>query len=267
MDNKVFNHPSLILDANCHLGSSSLICYLTERHYGAEDLMRVMDACGITQACVSGDGFPHMIHQMNMEVLQAVARYPDRLIGFVRINPWDDDAVEQLDFYIGEKGFKGIRLHPMADGYCLLLEPNLDPILEKAAQYGVPVYIHSGNEPWSMPGQVLDLARCFPEISFIMGHVGLNNLYQHAIASAGKVGNVLIESSIGPAVWAVKELGKDRVVFGSEWPATSMRCQLAKIQDADLTEEEKRCVLGGNLRRLLNLGESPGDSPHRALPA
>jgi|SRR5262245_36874635 len=241
----------MIFDANCHIGSSNMICYLTKRQYTVEDLIRVMDVSQVDKACVSGDGLPHMIRQMNEDVLKAVEKYSDRIIGFLRVNPWDKEMLKQIDYYVGEKGFKGIRLHPMADGYCLLLEPNLNLLLKKAARYGVPIYVHTGMEPWSMPGQLLDLARRFPDVTFIMGHCGLNNLYHQAISSAAEVQNVLIESSIGPAIWAIKEIGKERIIFGSEWPTTSMRCQLAKILDGNLTKEEKEYVLWKNLQNLL----------------
>ena len=50
-----------------------------------------------------------------------------------------------------------------------------------------------------------------------------------------------------------EEAGADRVLFGSDVPLMDPRSQLGKIITADITDEDKRLVLGGNARRLLLL--------------
>jgi predicted TIM-barrel fold metal-dependent hydrolase len=53
---------------------------------------------------------------------------------------------------------------------------------------------------------------------------------------------------------AVRELGAERVVFGSHLPSRSLGTELGKILFAGLSEAQKRLVLGGNYRRLLRRG-------------
>ena len=244
-----------VLDAHTHIGASYLTCYFTDRRWTADELIREMDRCGVDVACVSGGGFPHEIKRMNMQVLDAVKRYPDRLIGFVRLSPKMSDVIENLDYYIREEGFKGIKLHPNQDGYCLLREPMLEPIYERAAKYQVPVLIHSGTEPWSVAGQFADQAEMFPEVTFIMAHSGLRN-DKHVIESAKKVPNLILETSIGGVV-SPKILGKDRVVYGSDWPTTSMRSELQEVYDnwnaGYLTDEEARGILGETMAKILRI--------------
>jgi predicted TIM-barrel fold metal-dependent hydrolase len=50
---------------------------------------------------------------------------------------------------------------------------------------------------------------------------------------------------------AVRELGAERVVFGSDAGSRSFASQLAKVQDADIPEDAKKLILRDNLRRLL----------------
>ena len=50
---------------------------------------------------------------------------------------------------------------------------------------------------------------------------------------------------------AVRELGAERVIYGSDVPGRSFASQLAKVQGADIPHEAKRLILGGNLKRLL----------------
>jgi len=49
----------------------------------------------------------------------------------------------------------------------------------------------------------------------------------------------------------VRELGAERVVYGSGVGGRSFASQLAKVMGADIPEASKALVLGGNLRRLL----------------
>ena len=51
-------------------------------------------------------------------------------------------------------------------------------------------------------------------------------------------------------LFAVRELGPERVVYGSDVGGRSFASQLSKVIGADIPESAKALVLGGNLRRL-----------------
>ena len=51
----------------------------------------------------------------------------------------------------------------------------------------------------------------------------------------------------------VEDAGADRVLFGSDISLMDSRPQLGKIITADITEEAKRMVCGGNAARLLGI--------------
>ena len=50
---------------------------------------------------------------------------------------------------------------------------------------------------------------------------------------------------------AVRELGPERVMYGSDFPGRSFASQLAKVYGADVSEEAKRLILAGNIKRML----------------
>ena len=50
---------------------------------------------------------------------------------------------------------------------------------------------------------------------------------------------------------AVRELGAERVLYGSDAGGRSFASQIAKVQGADISDDAKRLVFKGNLRRLL----------------
>ena len=49
----------------------------------------------------------------------------------------------------------------------------------------------------------------------------------------------------------VRELGAARVIFGSDAGGRSYASQLAKVMSADLSDADRRLILGGNIERLL----------------
>jgi len=49
----------------------------------------------------------------------------------------------------------------------------------------------------------------------------------------------------------VRELGAHRVVFGSDAPGREFAPQLAKVYGADISEEERKLILGENMLKIL----------------
>ena len=59
------------------------------------------------------------------------------------------------------------------------------------------------------------------------------------------------DPTAGMVEMAVRELGAERVLFGSDAGGRSFASQLAKVQGADVPESVRRLILRDNLRRLL----------------
>ena len=55
----------------------------------------------------------------------------------------------------------------------------------------------------------------------------------------------------GMTEMAVRELGAERVIFGSDAGGRSFASQLGKVLGADIPEAAKRLILGENFKRLL----------------
>jgi predicted TIM-barrel fold metal-dependent hydrolase len=51
--------------------------------------------------------------------------------------------------------------------------------------------------------------------------------------------------------YAVKSIGPDRVLFGSDFSINCPATVIARVEHAFLTEEQRRKILGGNLEALL----------------
>jgi len=72
-------------------------------------------------------------------------------------------------------------------------------------------------------------------------------------------GNVYADTSAARSItpnlieWAVRQVGADRVLFGTDTPLYHASMQRARIDHADLTDAVKRMILCENAERLFDL--------------
>jgi hypothetical protein len=139
-------------------------------------------------------------------------------------------------------------------------DPALDPIVQLATQLQIPIYQHTwlkitGNLPGeSTPSNLADLAGRHPEATLLCGHAGGD--WEHGIRAVRPFKNIYLETAGGDPTagiveMAVRELGAERVIYGSDAGGRSFASQLAKVEAAEIPERAKEKILGGNLRRLL----------------
>ena len=138
--------------------------------------------------------------------------------------------------------------------------PLLDPIVERAVSLNVPILQHTwlkstGNEEnESTPQDVVELAKRHPRANLICGHTGGN--WELGIRTIRDQKNVYADiagsdPTSGFVEMAVRELGAQRVLYGSDVGGRSFASQVAKVLGASVPDEAKRLILGGNIRRLL----------------
>jgi hypothetical protein len=228
----------------------------------AGDLLHFADRMGIDQLCVSalvGGEQPtvEQVREANDTVWRAVEEHPDRFIGFCYLNPcYLFQSLDEMDRCIASGPFRGVKLWVAM----LSDQPNLDPIAERAAALGTPILQHTwikagGNLPSEPePRHLAALAARHPEATFIMAHSGGD--WERGIKTIVEQGNILAELAggdpeMGEAEMAVRLLGADRVIWGSDAPGRSFASQMAKVTGADITDEQKAAILGGNAERIL----------------
>jgi predicted TIM-barrel fold metal-dependent hydrolase len=136
----------------------------------------------------------------------------------------------------------------------------LDPIVERAAQMKAVILQHvwlkvGGNLPGeSRPQDLVELAKRHPEAAFIDAHTGGDwELGTRTIRAAKNIAACVagFDPTSGVVEMAVRELGAERVVFGSDAAGRTFASQLAKVMGAEIPESARRLILGENLRRML----------------
>jgi predicted TIM-barrel fold metal-dependent hydrolase len=258
----------------------------------AEDLLAQMDAprklFGRPARIDKAIAFPSLaltvptsmltFEEQHAYVVQSVAKHPDRLIGGIVVHPrlWDDRVADIVREMVREQGFRMIYLNPSLHKFWLPIKtPSegagarklLYPIFEAARELGIPVIIHSGEQPYSMPATVDFVAGAFPDVNIIIAHLGTQGemLTIEALLVADRHPNVCLETSWAMPhmlIEAVHEIGADRLIFGSNCPPLEPTQQMMNIEEAmtfdppigmGASVDDTRKVLGGNMARLLGL--------------
>src|SRR5579864_1326318 len=227
-------------------------------------LVRWADRLGIERLLVS-QGYctdlhptPAQFREENDRVMRAVRRFPDRSFGSVYLSPaYPEFSVEEFNRCVSDGPMVSIG-EVEADKPCSV--PEMDLIVERAASMQVPILQHTwlkmgGNEPGeSTPYDVVALAKRHPDVQFVCVHTGGD--WERGIRIIRDTKNVSAEiagsnPTSGFVEMAVRELGAERVIYGSDVGGRSFASQLSKVIGADIPDSAKELILGGNLRRLL----------------
>jgi predicted TIM-barrel fold metal-dependent hydrolase len=248
-----------IWDVHCHL--TSLAGETAEERM--TQLVKFADRLGIDRVMLSlgfaieHDPSPAQLREENDQVLRALRRWPDRALGFVYLSPNQlDFSLQEFDRCVRDGPMVGIKL--LTAKRCSA--PELDPIVERALAMKAPILQHTwlkidGNEPGeSTPYDVVELARRHPQLSIIDGHSGGD--WERGIRIVRATPNVSIclagfDPTSGVVEMGVRELGAERLLYGSDGGGRSFASQLAKVMGAEIPETARRLILGENLRRML----------------
>ena len=226
-------------------------------------LLTFADRMGIERLCVymgypwSKDPPPETFRQENDQVLEAIGKFPDRTFGFVYLNPKHvEESLAELDRCVARGPMVGVKL--WVAHRCNAAE--LDPIIKRAAELQAVIFQHTwlkvaGNDPGeSTPFDLAELAARHPTTPIICGHTGgdwergLRTIRAHQNLYADLAGS---DPVAGYTELAVRELGAERILYGSDAGGRSFASQLGKVLGAQIPEAAKRLILSGNLKRLL----------------
>ncbi len=245
-----------------------------------EESLALADEAGVTGLCMQGWYWndPGLMRMHNDYMAEAIAKYPDRLKGFMSINPtFGEEALAEVERCL-DKGFSGIgELGPGGNGFTFE-DPDFLALLDAAEAHDLPVNIHCG-EPVGhpYPGKDMTSLAPLPEIvkkrpglKLILAHLGgglpfyeMNPRYKKAFA------NVRYDFATNPLLYDIRVLravidliGKDRLLYGSDFPLLLYpgKCREANLslfvedlkEHAGFTEEEWDAIMGRNLLQFIH---------------
>jgi len=239
------------IDVHCYHGKWGFpIIELTTR-----DVLALMEQAHVEKAVLmSSRAIQYDFVAGNAELADAIAPHPG-LYGYVYINMhYPQTALAEMDKYLPSDKFAGVKYQGEYSRATAAAPENREAFDRLENVYRKPLLIHSWGLPehgnataYSLPGQILELARAHPSLKIIMGHMG-GTEWMDAIRAAEQAPNLYLDTCASYAdsdkvAAAVRALGAERVLFGSGATEGSLFMQKAAILDADITDDEKLTVL------------------------
>ncbi len=251
-----------IIDSHTHLMVRPFQ-YLSGMPIG--DFLNLMDKAEVDVSVIfSIAGLVRDFGKHNDELSQIVAAHPGRLVGLGSVNPWyGEEALTEIRRCFTKLNLSGLKLHPWFTGF-LVNSDVMHPICELAAKYDKPIFLHTGTPPGSAPLQVANLALRFPTVTFVLGHLGLPDLWWEAVTAAARHPNIYLETAGAHSLSikrAVEMLGARKVLFGSDSPfggANNVFFQRQKIAMMGFSEQEQQQIFGLNAARIFRISTRDG---------
>lgn len=232
----------------------------------------VMTGLGLTAV---GDRNMAEAHQY---VMESIKKYPDRLYMNPVINPrkWVPDQLNLLSDWVKEYNLCMLKIHPTMHNYHLpmylpsLAEASKDlvyPIFDQARALNVPVMIHMGESPYSIPANIAPIAETYPDVAIVTAHSGANNIPSNALDAlllARTHDNVYLGTSWVQApdlVQMYHAVGASKIIFESDCSPQSMGQQLRMVTNLHLppplgvgaSKDEVYQMIGGNIAALCHI--------------
>ena len=177
-------------------------------------------------------------------VADYVAARPDRLIGFLSVDPTQDGWERELRVGHEELGLRGIKLLPMYAGFSMD-DARLDPLWKYAEQRGLPVLLHAGTTfiaqaplAFTLPRLIEPVALKFPGVKIILAHLG-HPYEAECLVTIRKHDNVFADvSALHYRPWQLynslmlaQEYGVwPKLLFGTDYPFTTVNASIAGLR-------------------------------------
>ena len=238
----------------------------------AEELIAAMDKDGVDISVILNIGWTthEMCRETNDYIIDAVSRYPRRLVGFGTVQPQSPKAAVAEIERCARAGLRGVgEMRPDVQLFDLGDEMIMHPLAEALNQHRLPLLLHA-SEPigHDYPGKGLlfpdilyPFITSFPNLTIVCAHWGGGLPFYALMPEVKKaMANVYFDSAASPFLYmpevyplVIKMVGADRVLFGSDYPLLAPGRLLKEIEGLELAEEEKDLLLAGNALRLLGM--------------
>lgn len=238
----------------------------------AEELIDSMDRDGIDISVVLniGWGKNELCIETNDYILESVARYPHRLVGFGAVPPrLSQSALAEIERCArgGMRGIGEMRLdRQLAD---LKDAVKIKPLIEKISEHNL-IFLTHASEPVGhqypgkgaiTPDRLYPIITGFLDLTIVCAHWGGGLPFYALMPEVKKaMSNVFFDTAASPFLYrpqiyqqVVQLVGADKILFGSDYPLMAPSRLLKEIKSLDLPAETERLILSGNAQRLLGI--------------
>lgn len=178
-------------------------------------------------------------------VAKYVEQHPDKLIGFMSVDPTQPNWEAELKNGHQNLGLRGLKVLPMYAGF----SPDdraLDPMWDYVQRNKLPVLLHTGTTfvsqaplKYTLPRLLDDVATRFPEVKIILAHLG--HPYEgETVVTIRKHPNVYSDISalhyrpfqLYNSLMLIQEYGCwDKLLFGTDYPFTTIDATIKGLRN------------------------------------
>ena len=230
----------------------------------ADYFISVMDRNKIEKSLLLPlDGFFSDFQKDNDLISSVVGKYPDRFAGLGTIDPRQGEAaLREIDRCLDETNLIGFKFHSWLQAFGPL-DVDFMRLAEEGNRRKALFFFHDGTPPYSEPFQLAEIAKRFPDLTVVLGHSGLPDLWRESLLSALKYDNIWL-CFCGTPFWGMKEITKrmngERIVWGSDYPAAKEQDIPERIKQVlylPFSDSVKEKILYTNAQQLLKQYEKP----------
>jgi len=238
----------------------------------AEELIASMDESKVDISMVQNIGWTthELCVETNDYILEAINRYPDRLVGFCSVQPLSmGAAIEEIERCAGG-GIRGVgELRPDIQMLALDNKEFMQPFVDALVNNKMILLTHT-SEPVghqyqgkgsATPQMLYPFIYNHPELTIVCAHWGGGLPFYALMPEVEKVlENVYFDSAASPYLYnpriygqMVGLIGENKILFGSDYPLISQSRMIKEILMQDLSDLAKMKILGENARKLLGI--------------
>jgi uncharacterized protein len=224
------------------------------------EFVAYLDKCGVRRGVISSSWSnkaqtPEDYRNGNREVAKYADRYKGRFRGSCVITPFRiEEALREIERCHNEYGFVWLgEFCNYMTGY-KYDTPEWRQVMELATKLNLVVQIHTNTQ------EMRYLAESFPGTTIVFPHLGSNRddifarieiIAKHRKAHIDLSGSGI--ERVGILERAVKEIGADRVLYGSDFTINEPSAVIARVRNAFLTPSDREKILFRNVERLLSV--------------
>ena len=211
------------------------------------------------------------VKRRNEWTFQMAKEYPE-LIPYPSVDPLmgEEVMVEELLDRIENDAAPGLKIHP-SEGCFFPNDRVLWPVYKACQDRDIPIISHGGtgvsdaDETYSAPMNFTDVLKDFPKLTLVIAHLG-GGFFKDSVALSNEFPNIYFDTSATvngareqpalsdeDAVDMIRNIGTDRVMFGSDFPWYHPGQDLKRFLGLNFTEEEKKALLADNAKRILKI--------------
>ncbi len=238
----------------------------------ADELIASMDKAGVDISVIVNIGWTthELCVETNDYILESIARYPQRLIGFCTVQPHSYEAAIAEIERCAKGGIRGVgEIRPDIQLFDLRDEEVIKPLIKVIRKHKLILLTHASepvghNYPGKgtiTPDMLYPFITSYPDLTIVCAHWG-GGLPFYALMPEVKqaMSNVFFDTAASPYLYSpqiynqvIQLVGADKILFGSDYPLLAQGRLLEEIKSLDLPEDTRDLILSGNAQRLLGI--------------